>query len=94
MDSAGGPRFIDLGTAPEFFANGLFDVEVMGSVSRFVLYVERKADDGTTIRVPPFTCIMPNDAIGPAIALTIKRLGSGLIVPAVSFAARSLIRSH
>lgn len=73
-------QFIDTGNAPEYFANGLYDVEVMGPVTRFVLYVERHPPTGETILEPPFTCIMPNEAIGPAIALTMRKLGPALVI--------------
>lgn len=87
----GTPPFVDPGNAPEFFANGLHSVEVMGAVSRFVLFVVRSLPDGRKVHEPPFTCIMPNDAIGPAIALTLQTLPSGLIVPAVGVVAKSLL---
>lgn len=80
-------EFIDNGTAPEFFANGLQSVEVMGPVCRFILYVERRSMDGDIIREPPFTCIMPIESVGPAIALTLRTLGKAIIIPTIGQAA-------
>lgn len=87
------PAFIDNGTAPEFFANGLHEVEVMGPVCRFILYALRRTANGQ-IKEPVFTCIMPVEAVGPAIQLTIRRLASGLVVPTMNNAMRSLLRLH
>lgn len=84
-------RFIDTGNAPEFFASGLHDVELMGPVARFVLYVLRQHDD-KLIGEPPLSVIMPIEAIGPGIALTLQRCGSRLIVPAIGGALRDLIQ--
>lgn len=85
-------EFIDNGTAPEFFANGLHDVEVMGANSRFVLFVIRRTAAGVFYREPCFTCIMPNEAIGPAIALTLRSAGTAVVVPAAKGLARELAR--
>lgn len=82
---------IDIGNAPEYFASGLHCVEVLGPVSRFVLFVVKKLPDGTEYRECPFTCILPNDAIGPAIGLTLQTLPSGIIMPAVVQIARRLV---
>lgn len=88
----GDVEFIDTGNAPEFFANGLHDIEVMGPVSRFVLFVTKRSAGGVLYREPCFTCIMPNEAIGPAIALTVRKAGSSIIVPAATAAARDIVR--
>lgn len=74
---ASGPelQFVENGQAREFFASGLHDVEVMGGNSRFVVYVLRRTPEGTQYREVCFTCVMPNEAIGPAIMLTLKRAG-------------------
>lgn len=77
------PAFLDFGVAPELFASGLHDVEIMGSVCRFVMYVERN-HNGEVTRQAPFTCIMPLDAIGPAIGLVIRRLGSRILIPTIA----------
>jgi hypothetical protein len=83
-------EFVDAGNAPEFFANGLHDVEVIGSVSRFVLFVVKRSPAGVLYREPSFTCIMPNDGIGPAIALTLRKAGGSIIVPAAFATAKEL----
>lgn len=77
------PEFVDPGTAPEYFADGLHHVELKGSNARFVLFVDRQKSNGDMVREPPFTCIIPVEAIGPAIALTLRTLPSGLVVPAL-----------
>lgn len=87
-------KFIDPGTAPEFFAHGLHDVEVTGSVSRFILFVFRKTPAGILYREPAFTCIMPNETIGDAVAMTMRKLGTAIVVPAIAVAARELVRTH
>jgi len=87
------PAFIDNGTAPEFFANGLHEVEVMGPVCRLILYSLRTTQEGF-VKEPVFTCVMPVEAVGPAITLTLKRLASGVIVPVVGTAMRSLLMLH
>lgn len=86
-------EFIDNGSAPEFFTNGLQDVEVMGGNSRFVLFVIKRTAGGVLYREPCFTCIMPNEAIGPAIALTLRKCGTSIIVPAAQAVAKELARS-
>jgi hypothetical protein len=83
-------RFVDNGSAPEFFTSGLHDVEIMGSVARFVFYVLKPGNDGQTLAEPPFTFIVPTDAIGPGVALTIKRC-SGLLLPVIAQAGRCLM---
>lgn len=84
-------EFIDNGTAPEFFANGLHSVEVMGPVCRFVLFVTRRSCGGIRYQEPVFTCILPTEAVGPAVALTLRTLGPGIVVPAISVAAKALL---
>jgi len=91
LRTSDGPAFIDPGNAPEFFANGLHRVEVMGAVTRFVLFIVKRTPAGREILEPPFTCIMPNEAIGPAIALIIKALPSGVIAPGIVAATKHLI---
>lgn len=80
-------EFIDNGSAPEFFTNGLHDIEIMGPVSRFVLFVVKRTPGGLLFREPCFTCIMPNEAIGPAIAMTVTKLGAAIAIPAAAAAA-------
>lgn len=82
--------FVDNGSAPEFFANGLHDVDVMGSVCRFVLYKIKRAADGTFVREAELTVIMPCEAVGPGIMLTLQRLGAG-ITQSLGSAAKRLV---
>lgn len=82
-------KFVDPGTAPEFFAHGIHDVEVTGSVSRFILFVFRKTPKGVLYREPALTFVMPNETIGPGLALTVERLGA---VPIIAAPERPLIR--
>lgn len=70
------PPFIDTGQAPEYFATGLYDVNVMQhGLCRFVLYVEKVLSGGERIWEPPCTVVMPSGAIGAGIALTMQKLG-------------------
>lgn len=87
-------EFVDNGNAPEFFANGLHDVEVMGPVSRFVLFVVRRTPGGVLYREPSFTCVMPNEAIGPAIALTIKKASVAIAGPVAGHALKAIFRGR
>lgn len=82
--------FIDNGNSPEYFASGLHSVEAMGPVVRFVLFVEKRMSTGEIVREPPFTCILPTEAIGAAIALTLRTLGARIVVPAIGAVAREL----
>ena len=70
---------IDSGNTPEFFANGLHALEIMGGVGRFQPYVLRKTSSGILYREPVFTCIMPIEAIPAAIALSIKAMGARML---------------
>lgn len=85
---------VDPGGAREYFVSGLARVEVMGPVSRFVLYVEKTIiEEGASMTISecPVTIIMPNEAIGPGIEITLRALGTRIIVPALAFAAKHLI---
>lgn len=79
-------RFFDNTNAPEHFAHGLQSVEVMGPNVRFTLYTTRRDDQGQ-YRETIFTCIMPLDQVGPAIALTLKTIGTEVVLPAMARAA-------
>lgn len=74
------PPFLDFGNAAELFANGLHDIEVHGSMARFVLYGDR-FHNGERVRVPVFAISMPLDVIGDAIALTLRKLGKHVQLP-------------
>lgn len=75
--------YINTGTAPEFFVSGLHDVEIMGVVVRFTLYTVRHTIDGDAFKSPVFSCVMPLEEVAPAIALTVRKIGNGLIAPLV-----------
>lgn len=85
-----GYRFVDVGNAPEYFANGLHDLEMMGSVARFVLYVLKPGPNGQMFAEAPFTCVMPIEAIGPGIALVVRKCPT-LIIPTLGQAARAIV---
>lgn len=82
---------VDNGTAPEYFANGLHDVEVMGSVCRFVLYKMKRIADGSFVKEAEVTVIMPCESVGPGILLTLQRL-TGVVRHTISTAAASLVK--
>ena len=67
--------FVDNGNAPEFFANELHEIDVMGSVCRFVHAVYRRTPGGLLYKEPVFTCVMPISQVGAAINLIIERVG-------------------
>lgn len=87
------PRFVDNGTAPEFFINELREVRRFGSVVRFVPVAYRTLRDGN-IAEPPCTLVMPIEGVMPAINLTMRELASGLVVPIVETVKRGLMRLH
>lgn len=74
-------EFIDNGNAPDFFCNGLQSVLVMGSVTRFIHYVIRSTPGGVLYRETCFTCIMPNEAIAPAVTLALTSTGQSVEAP-------------
>lgn len=83
-------RFVDTGPAPEFFASGLHDVELIGSVARLLLYTLRHAGE-ELIGEPALSVIIPVEALGPGVALTVQRCGSRLILPAPISTAKALL---
>ena|SRR6185369_1789974 len=87
-------EFIDNGNAPEFFANGLHEVEVMGSVSRFVLFVLKRSAGGVFYREPCLTWVLPNEAIAPAVMLTVERTGIRPILPVAANDEQALLMRH
>jgi hypothetical protein len=87
-------RFLENASAPEFFCHHLHEVEVIGSSTRFIPVVLKKGRDGELYGEAPFTVVLPNEAVGPAIALTYQRMPSGVIVPAVGRLVRQLLALH
>lgn len=73
-------RFVDTGNAPEIFSNGLYRVEPMECVTRFVLFVQRG-----DILEPAVTIVMPTEAIGPGIEMTLRTLGPRIFVSAAGY---------
>lgn len=82
-------KFIDSGTAPEIFASGLHRVEHMGPVTRFVLFVQR----GEVLE-PAVTIVMPTEAIGPGIELTLRTLGPRVFVSAAGYTMMRVAGLH
>lgn len=85
-------EFIDRGIAPELYADGLYDVEVIGQNCWFLLYQLKKSPKGILYREAAFTVRLPCEAVGPGIALTIRKCGSAIIIPAAVTAVRELAR--
>jgi hypothetical protein len=57
-----GMTIIDHGNAPEFYADGFARVEVKGSVSRIVFYVEKMLSEDATGREVAISIVVPNEA--------------------------------
>jgi hypothetical protein len=72
--------------APEFFVSGLARVESLGSNARFVCYGDYVFERRVTL-----TVIVPKEAVGPAIELTIATLGADLIFPMAAHIGRKLV---
>lgn len=90
----GVPQFIDNGTMPEFFVSGLQEVEVMGAVSRFALFVLRRTPRGVLYREACFSFVMPNQAVGPAIALAVLKTQGAVDIPAIAGVAKLMACVH
>lgn len=86
-------EFIDTGAAPELFADGLHDVEVIGHNCRFMLFQYRRSSGGVWFKEPAFFARIPCDAVGPAIALTIRKGGASIIIPAATGAMKEFARA-
>jgi hypothetical protein len=87
-------RFVENPAAQEVFCHCLHEVEVFGGATRFIPVVLRKGADGEAYAENPVTIILPNEAVGPAIALTWARMPSGLIAPAVGHLVRKALAMH
>lgn len=77
------PQFLDFGNAPELFAHGLHDLEIHGSVVRFILFMDRM-HQGENVRVPVYNVSLPLEAVAPAIAMTIRRIGGLVTLPEIA----------
>lgn len=86
-------RYVENPSAQEIFCHHLHEVEVIGAVTRFIPIVLKRTADGLLGEVP-FTILLPNEAVGPALALTWQRMPSGVIVPAVGNLVRRMMALH
>lgn len=86
-------RFVENPNAPEIFLHHLHRVEVIGPNTRFVP-VTLRFTTGGLIGEPPITLILPNEEVGPALALTWQSMPSGIIVPAVGQLMRRMLTVH
>lgn len=80
----GVPGIIDSGDAPVFQVDGLYDVEVDGPDCWFQLFEYRRTPGGLIVQAPAFWIRMPTEAVGPGIALTWRKVGAAMIVPAIA----------
>lgn len=90
MGSSFPPKVLDAGTAPEFFCSGLGRVECLGANARFSLFVQQISPSGSPENLVNVRIVMPLDAVGPAVELTLQTLSSGLIVPVTKFITNRL----
>lgn len=93
MSDAAGYRYVPNPNAPVIFCHHLHEVEVIGGAARFIPVTFRKVGDETIGEVP-VQIILPNEAVGPALAMTWSRMPSGVIVPAVGHLMRHLVVHH
>lgn len=85
------PEFIDNGNAPVLHADGLQDVEVVGANCWFLLFELKRSPAGVLYKEAAFYVRLPNEAVGPGIAMTIRKCGTSIIIPAAQVAARELM---
>jgi hypothetical protein len=71
--------------APEFFVSGLARVEPLGANARFVYFGDYMHERRVILSV-----IVPVEAIGPAIELTMVTLGDSLGAPVTPYGGRQL----
>lgn len=86
-------QFVDNG-APTVTADGLHNLEILGSIGVFSTYILKRSSGGVWYKEAAFFARFPTDAIGPGIALATKRLDAGSIIPIVSSAVRNYVRQH
>lgn len=84
------PKVIDFGNAPEVFCSALGKVELLGGNARFTLVTHQTGQGNEVERVANLKVIMPTEAVGPGIELTLQTLSSGLIVPVTKFITNRL----
>jgi hypothetical protein len=84
-------KLVDYGTAPEVYADGLARVEQLGAATLFALYrLKTTIVDGQSQQVREVMqhIIMPTDAVGPAVELTLLTFGTELLIPSAGYALR------
>lgn len=84
-------EFIDNG-APTVQADGLHDLEILGSVGVFSTYLLKKSAGGVWYKEAAFFARLPTEAIGPAIALALRKLEAGSIIPMLGNVMRSFMQ--
>ena len=87
------PMLIDYGNAPITFISGFAGVHLMDSVCKFALYERKTTILGGALQhlhEVVHNIIMPVDAVGPAIGMTIQALGSRLVPPMPRYMPRRL----
>lgn len=86
-------EFIDNG-APTVQADALHDLEMIGSIGLFTTYYLKRTPGGVWYKEAAFYARFPAEAIPPAVALTVRKMGMGQIVPAIGSVVRGLMRVH
>ncbi len=84
----GGPPIVDYGNAPVTYVGGLARVDVLGEQANFALWGWRVTMlDGRTTKTREVVhnLVLPCDAVGPGIELTLDTFGPRLILPAARF---------
>lgn len=86
-------EFIDNG-APTVQADVLHDLVLIGSIGLFTACYLKQSPSGVWYKEAAFYARLPKEAIPPAVALTMRKMGIGEIVPAIGSVVRSLMRVH
>jgi len=84
---------VDYGNAPVTYVNGLARVDVMGSDALFALWQQRTTvinGRATRTREVVQNIVMPVDAVGPGIELTVATFGPRLLLSGAAYAVRWL----
>lgn len=87
----GGISIVDVGNAPEYYVDGLARVINLSGSAEFLLYRKRPLKEPGEFELHhALSVIMPIEAIGPAIEMTLLAV-PGLVWPAIGYAARRLV---
>lgn len=84
-------RLVDYGTAPEVYADGLARVERLGAATLFAFFrLKTTIVEGQSQQVREVMqhIILPTDAVGPAVELTLLTFGTELLIPSSGYAVR------